>query len=564
MRLSPALAAVVLAATAALAQPPSEAELRKEAGNYFLKKRQYDAARDQYLAALKLDEGYADSHYNLGVVYFFRLQDYPRALYHFVRYAQLRPDAPDLDQVKGLTLQALEKIESAEREEYGRALEKGTPEALKAFLDAHPSSPYGPDAAEKIRLLREFDEQVLRRQQETQAAYLEALAKGSPEAMDGFLQAHPDAPQAGEGLRLRNLWEAQRTEDRRAYEAALAQKTAVALEGFLKERPGSPLAPEARAQLERLKAGDEAYRIAAQSRSAPALEVFLATYTGTPREAEARALLETLRQEAAEKEEQERVAQSYRAATVARDPAALEAVLAAHPGAPQAAEARALLDQVRAEQASRESEAAAEAAFRAAVEAGSPAALEGFLAEHGASARAAQARAALTELKAEEEQRLARAEEARRRAEAEEAQRSAAADADRAWTTADRADTPEAYREFRERHPGHAMAEEARRREAVLTATSPPAPVSPPPVAPAAVPEPPASSPPAAAPAAAPAGVEAAWAAAKEADTPEVYEAFLAAHPEGDEAQAARSRLEELRAPAGDALDRYRRMLQGE
>lgn len=147
-----ALTLIMIAGSVA-AQPNPEALARKEAGNDYLKQRQYEQARDQYLAALQIDPDYADVHYNLGVVYFFRTHDYPRALYHFTRYGVLLPDAPDLVQVKALVRQAIDRIEEAEREAYGRALRAGTREAVTAFLSAHPTSSYAEDAKRTLELL---------------------------------------------------------------------------------------------------------------------------------------------------------------------------------------------------------------------------------------------------------------------------------------------------------------------------------------------------------------------------------------------------------------------------
>lgn len=132
--------AFVLGTSGALAQVPVQAIHRKEAGNQFLKQRQYPEARDQYLAALQLAPGYADAHYNLGVIYFFRLQDYPRALLHFVRYARLEPQAEDLSQVKSLSIQAMEHVEAADRSAYAAALQDGSAAALHEYLAAHPGS----------------------------------------------------------------------------------------------------------------------------------------------------------------------------------------------------------------------------------------------------------------------------------------------------------------------------------------------------------------------------------------------------------------------------------------
>ncbi len=293
----PALAAllgVCLLATAAPGRPVPEAVVRKEIGNRYLKQRDYRGARNAYLSALQLDPGYADAHYNLGVVYFFRLQDYPRAIYHFTRYARLNPQAPDLDQVRGLTPQALEKIEEAEREAYRKALAEGTPEALEAFVDAHPLSPYVSDAEDKTKRLREYEAERRRHHEAVQRAFETALAQATPEALGRFLASHPDAPQAAEARRLKQQWETRRAQDRAAFEAARADGSIGSLQAFISAHPDSEFAADARAELERLRGGEEAFRIAAEARSPKALERFLTVYPDSPRAPEARALLEEL------------------------------------------------------------------------------------------------------------------------------------------------------------------------------------------------------------------------------------------------------------------------------
>ena len=153
MRAAVLVVAVLSCAAVASAEISPEAVQRKEAGNQFLRQRQYQAARDQYLAALQHEPGYADAHYNLGVIYFFRLQDYPRALVHFVEYTRLRPDAEDLHQVRSLSLQALEKVETADRAAYTAAVADGTAAALEAYLAAHPGSHFGADARQRLEAL---------------------------------------------------------------------------------------------------------------------------------------------------------------------------------------------------------------------------------------------------------------------------------------------------------------------------------------------------------------------------------------------------------------------------
>ncbi len=154
MRTALLLLAVLVGAGGAVAQVSPEAVQRKEAGNHFLKQRQYEQARDQYLAALQLEPDYEDAHYNLGVIYFFRIQNYPRALYHFVEYARLRPDAEDLHQVRALSIQALERVEAADREAYATARADGTVAALQAYLANHPGSAFGEEVREQLRDLR--------------------------------------------------------------------------------------------------------------------------------------------------------------------------------------------------------------------------------------------------------------------------------------------------------------------------------------------------------------------------------------------------------------------------
>ena len=137
-----------------IAQVSPDALRHKEAGNHFLKQREYEKARDQYLSAILLEPGYEDAHYNLGVIYFFRLQDYPRALYHFVEYTRLHPGAEDLPQVRYLSIQALQKVEESDRRDYATALERGTVEALEHYQVEHPGSPYHDDAERKLASIR--------------------------------------------------------------------------------------------------------------------------------------------------------------------------------------------------------------------------------------------------------------------------------------------------------------------------------------------------------------------------------------------------------------------------
>ncbi|MHB8766051.1 MAG: tetratricopeptide repeat protein, partial [Deferrisomatales bacterium] len=202
MRILSAALAALLGAGAALASPPPEAVARKEAGNHFLKSREFEKARDQYLAALKLDPNYEDAHYNLGVVYFFRLQDYSRALYHFTRYAGIRPDASDLGQVKGLVGQSLEKIEAEERDLYASALAQGGRPALEAFSSAHAVGYYAQDAREKLSRLDAYEAAVAERERAAATAFQEASTRRTTDALEGFLATYPASQKEPEARRL--------------------------------------------------------------------------------------------------------------------------------------------------------------------------------------------------------------------------------------------------------------------------------------------------------------------------------------------------------------------------
>ncbi len=550
MRLSLAIVIVLLATSLGFAQEPAEAVLRKEAGNYYLKKKQYDKARDEYLAALKTDPDYEDAHYNLGVVYFFRLSDYPRALYHFARYARLKPEASDIAQVRALAIQALEKIEESEREIYRSALDEGAPEALEAFIEAHPLSPYVPDAREKIERLRAYEEELREQTRATERAYQQALAQGTPEALDAFLLEHPNAARASEATQLRDQWTRRRAEDEAAFERAADAGTVEALEAFLAERPQSAAAPRARAMRDRLRAADEAFRIAAEARSAPALEVFLATYAGTPREEDARALLRELREEQA----RDLGERAWDAALQADTPQAYEAFRDGHPDHPRVEEAAQRAAALRGR----------EEAWTAARNRDTRQAYAEFLEEHPEAPEATEAQERIAALRAAEAEAIRR-------------------ESDRVWANAEDLHTAAAYDAFLAENPDHPMAEEARRRAAVLRQAAPSR-------APdaqearrqvAVQAEPSESTGPAGqeAPGEAPQGESTVlrdWELARQADTSRAYEAFLSQHPRSQEAGAARARLEELTPATGPSdtshlprgkrqdLERYRRMLLDE
>jgi hypothetical protein len=282
-----------------------------------------------------------------------------------------------------------------------------------------------------------------------------------------------------------------------------------------------------------LQAAEKAFDIAAESRSIPAIEVFLATHAGTPLEAEARQLLETLRQE-----------EENRAREVAKKEAE-EARL-------QQEEARRKAEaeegaRVEAERAARE---AAERRWDEAEQADTPEAYEAFLSRYPEHPRAEEARRRAAALRVPEPEKPSATPPVPESQPPEELAR--------AWSAAEQEDSRQAYERFLQAHPEHPRAEEARRRAAALRLSERESPTATPPV--------PESQP--------REELLRDWSAARQEDSREAYEAFLSRHPEGEQADLARSRLQELESPADPspqklprakrrALQRYREMLRG-
>ena len=96
-------AAALVACTAWAGDVPRSARLVKDAGNQFLAAKKYADAIDCYFQALDIYPEFAEAHYNLGVSFFKGYQAMGLARYHFNRYMELDPDAPDYDNVLALT-----------------------------------------------------------------------------------------------------------------------------------------------------------------------------------------------------------------------------------------------------------------------------------------------------------------------------------------------------------------------------------------------------------------------------------------------------------------------------
>lgn len=77
-----------------------EALLHYNLGVSYTKDKNYEMALDEYEKALSLNPEDADTHYNLGVIYGDWRKNPKRAIAHYKKYLELRPDAPDIDEVK--------------------------------------------------------------------------------------------------------------------------------------------------------------------------------------------------------------------------------------------------------------------------------------------------------------------------------------------------------------------------------------------------------------------------------------------------------------------------------
>ena len=77
-----------------------EALLHYNLGVSYTKDKSYEMAIDEYEKALSLDPKDADSEYNLAIIYDEYRKNPKRAIEHYKKYLELRPDAADIDEVK--------------------------------------------------------------------------------------------------------------------------------------------------------------------------------------------------------------------------------------------------------------------------------------------------------------------------------------------------------------------------------------------------------------------------------------------------------------------------------
>jgi len=84
-----------------------EVTLQKEKAQYYYnlgvayaKAKLYDEAIGAYEKSLKIEDNNVDAHYNVGLLYDNLQQDPEKAIFHFQKYLELKPDADDKDEVK--------------------------------------------------------------------------------------------------------------------------------------------------------------------------------------------------------------------------------------------------------------------------------------------------------------------------------------------------------------------------------------------------------------------------------------------------------------------------------
>lgn len=76
----------------------------------FSQRKDFRNAIIEYEKALSIDPRHSPSHYNLGILYEEYEEDYSRAISHYRRYVQLRPNSPEASQVKQWILELEDKL----------------------------------------------------------------------------------------------------------------------------------------------------------------------------------------------------------------------------------------------------------------------------------------------------------------------------------------------------------------------------------------------------------------------------------------------------------------------
>ncbi len=91
---------------------PYKAEKDVEVGTFYLKKKNYDAAIERFLHALKYKPNFARPHFLLGKA-FEKKGDFENAVRHYQAYLEILPNAPDAAKVRKKIADLEKKLEKA-------------------------------------------------------------------------------------------------------------------------------------------------------------------------------------------------------------------------------------------------------------------------------------------------------------------------------------------------------------------------------------------------------------------------------------------------------------------
>ncbi len=83
----------------ALSINPKDSEILFNLGNLYNAENKLEEARNKYLEAIQIRPGFAEAHYNLGLI-FSKLGDNPKAVQHLEKYLQLSPNARNAETIR--------------------------------------------------------------------------------------------------------------------------------------------------------------------------------------------------------------------------------------------------------------------------------------------------------------------------------------------------------------------------------------------------------------------------------------------------------------------------------
>lgn len=211
-------------------QKRQEALFHYNLGVAYTKTGDYASATAEYEKALKIDPDDADAHYNLGIIYDDCNQDAQKAIEHYRRYLELRPDAEDIYEVKAWIERLSSRPLAQKKVDVGPGVKMETPERSDrgGLTDTEGRSRRVTDRAvdELKAKLREETEETARLREAKEALETELAA------LKGFL-AQKDKEIA---TYQKGLTEAREGATQTARELLSAQEAKRLLEGQLKAK----------------------------------------------------------------------------------------------------------------------------------------------------------------------------------------------------------------------------------------------------------------------------------------------------------------------------------------